>query len=579
MRRIGLVAAWAAFAGCLTLLSLEVFAAQAPTLASTATGAITFPTSCTEPAHAKFLRGAEALHSFWYPVALEEFREVTRFDPDCAMGYWGEAMAHNHPIWGDPQDTQAGRAVLAELARTAGPSSATERERRWIEAVRLLYGDEDKAHRDRAYAAAMERIHRDYPDDEEAALFYALALLGTARTDQDAGERIRMKAGAIASEVYRRHPNHPGAAHYVIHAYDDPEHAHKALDAARRYAGLAPDAPHALHMPSHIFLQLGMWDEAAASNEEAWTASRKWVRRRNLPASRLDFHSLHWLTYVYLQQGRYEEAEARLSAMRRAIEAAGVPNDDPRSLVFAALTYGQAAAAFLAETKRWAEADSLLSSRRGPAAETESSDLPERFRPYAALARIPATFARGMAAAATGSDEAQRAVSSLRRFRDRYQTSPEPSIARAAVVAGIQASLIEGQTHAAAGRREKAILLLRGAAEAETRMPPPSGPPAVIKPSHELLGEALLEADRPGEASAAFAVSLDRHPNRAASLLGAARAADERGDTPRVAGYYAALAEQWKRADDELPGLMEARSYGEKTPGSVAERSREDQLQ
>ncbi len=579
MRRIGRVAAWAAFAGCLTLLSPEGIQARASTLDTSATGSITFPTSCTEPAHTRFLRGVAALHSFWYPVALEEFREATRFDPDCAMGYWGEAMAHNHPIWGDPQDTQAGRAVLAELARIAGPSSATERERRWIEAVRLLYGDEDKAHRDRAYAAAMERIHRDYPADEEAALFYALALLGTARTDQDAGERIRMKAGAIASEVYRHHPNHPGAAHYVIHAYDDPEHAHKALDAARRYAGLAPDAPHALHMPSHIFLQLGMWDDAAASNEEAWAASRKWVRRRNLPTGRLDFHSLHWLTYVYLQQGRYEEAEARLSTMRRALAGMDARNDDPRSLVFASLTYGQAVAAFLAETKRWAEADSLLSSRRGPAAETESSDPPERFRPYAALARIPATFARGMAAAATGSDKAQPAVSSLRRFRDRYQTSPEPSVARAAAVAGIQASMIEGVTHAAAGRLEKAIHLLRGAAEAETRMPPPSGPPAVIKPSHELLGEALLRADRPGEASAAFAVSLDRHPNRAASLLGAARAADERGDTRRAAGYYAALAEQWKRADDELPGLMEARSYGEKRPGSVAERSREDQLQ
>lgn len=577
MSRIGRVAAWA-FAGCLALLSLEVFAAQAPTLASPATGAITFPTSCTESAHKKFLRGVEALHSFWYPVALEEFREAARFDPDCAMGYWGEAMAHTHPLWGDPQDTQAGRAVLAELARIAGPSSATERERRWIEAVRLLYGEEDQAHRDRAYAAAMERIHRDYPDDEEAALFYALALLGTARTEQGAGERIRMKAGAIASEVYRRHPNHPGAAHYVIHAYDDPEHAHQALDAARRYAGLAPDAPHALHMPSHIFLQLGMWDEAAASNEKAWAASQEWVRRRNLPAGRLDYHSLHWLTYVYLQQGRYEEAQARLSTMRRSLAGVDARNDDPRSLVFASLTYGQTAAAFLAETKRWTEADSLLSARSGPAAE-EPTELPERFRPYAALARMPETFARGMAAAATGSDEAQRAVSSLRRFRDRYETSPEPSIARAAVVAGIQAFLIEGRTQAAAGGLEKAIHLLRGAAEAESRMPPPSGPPAVITPSHELLGEALLRADRPGEAAAAFALSLDRHPNRAASLLGAARAADERGDARTAAGYYATLAVQWKRADDGLPALVEARSYGEKTPGSVAGGPREDGLQ
>jgi len=269
-------------------------------------GTVNFPTSCSQPAQARFLRGVAALHSFWYPVALDEFRESTKIEPDCMMGYWGEAMAHNHPIWGDPQETEAARKALEKIRDT--PKLAP-RERAWLQAVRVLYGEGDKSARDKAYAAAMEKIYRDHPDDAEAALFYALSLMGTVRPEDPAGTKIRLRAGAIASEVYKKNPDHPGAAHYVIHAYDDPEHAEMALDAARRYAEIAPEAPHALHMPSHIFLQLGMWPEAAASNEASWMASDKWVMQSKLPIGKRDYHSLHWLMYVYLQQGRYRKAK------------------------------------------------------------------------------------------------------------------------------------------------------------------------------------------------------------------------------------------------------------------------------
>jgi hypothetical protein len=187
------------------------------------------------------------------------------------MGYWGEAMAHNHPLWSDPQDTEAARRVLARL-----PAAPTPREQAYMDAVRVLYGEGEKPERDRAYATAMEAVSRAYPNDLETAAFYSLALLGRAygNASPDAGAprdpaalRIRMQAAAVAQEVFRREPDHPGAAHYILHAFDDPDHAILGLPAARRYAEIAPAAPHALHMPSHIFLQLGMWPEAAASNE------------------------------------------------------------------------------------------------------------------------------------------------------------------------------------------------------------------------------------------------------------------------------------------------------------------------
>jgi hypothetical protein len=217
-------------------------------------GTVAFPIAGSPQVQAHFLRGIAALHSFWYPVALDEFCAATRIDPDFIMGYWGEAMAYNHPLWGDPQDTEAARQVLTHIHDM---SKLTPRERTYVHAVRDLYGPGEKPARDQAYAAAMERLYQDYPDDLEAASFYALALLGTVvRPDDPTALRTRMRAAAIALEVYYKAPNHPCAAHYILHAFDDPDHAMLALPAARHYADIAPAAPHALHMPSHIFLQL-----------------------------------------------------------------------------------------------------------------------------------------------------------------------------------------------------------------------------------------------------------------------------------------------------------------------------------
>ena len=520
-------------------------------------GTVNFPTSCSQPAQARFLRGVAALHSFWYPVAIEEFRKSTKIEPDCMMGYWGEAMAHNHPIWGDPQETEAARKALEKIRDTP---KLTPRERAWLEAVRVLYGEGDKSARDRAYAAAMEKIYRDYTDDAEAALFYALSLMGTVRAEDPAGVQTRLRAGPIASEVYKKNPDHPGAAHYVIHAYDDPEHAEMALDAARRYAEIAPETPHALHMPSHIFLQLGLWPEAAASNEASWAASEKWVKRRNLPISQRDYHSLYWLMYVYLQQGRYGKAEEQLAVMRKSL--AGFPKDDPRNLMFGTFTHAQMAATFVTETEKWDAAEQLLGQQTKVGdAKDQIVNVPDQFKAYIVVAQIPVIFARGMAAAVKGSADAQKSMAELRTIRERNGNEPAALVAQIVKMTEIQELEISAVYNSSKGGFDEAVKIMRRSAALEAAMPPPLGPPGVIKPAHELFGEILLRAKLPKEAAEQFATSLRQHKNRARSLLGAARAAAQSGDKKGAAKAYAQFSQQWRQAGAQAPELREAQDY------------------
>src|SRR4029079_19812720 len=312
-------------------------------------GRVEFPTSGSPQAQQHFIRGLAALHSFWYEEAIEAFRESTKVDPDFAMGYWGEAMTYNHPLWSE-QDIAAARQVLAKIKET---SKLTERERAYIAAVRLLYGEGEKPARDSAYSAQMEKVYRAYPEDLDAAAFYSLSLLGRAGGAK--GYRLQAKAGAIALEVYQKNPNHPGAAHYIIHAFDDPDHAILALPAARRYASIAPEAHHARHMPAHIFLQLGMWPEAAASNASAWETSDAWMKRKNLSPNVRDYHSLHWLLYVYLQQGRYRKAEELLSLMKKTMT--DTTYDNKLRPGYYQNNYASMAAAFVVETERWEAAN------------------------------------------------------------------------------------------------------------------------------------------------------------------------------------------------------------------------------
>jgi tetratricopeptide (TPR) repeat protein len=507
-------------------------------------GKVEFQTSGSPAAQAEFLRGLAALHSFWYEEALEAFRAATRTDPEFMMGYWGEAMAHNHPLWGE-QDTAAARSVVAKIKETAKLSA---RERAYLNAVKLLYGEGDKRARDSAYSAAMEKTYTDYGDDLDAAAFYSLSLLGIVRPE-DKGYRLQARAGAIALDVYQQNPNHPGAAHYIIHAFDDPEHAIIALPAARRYAGIAPAAHHARHMPAHIFLQLGMWPEAAASNESAWEASDEWMKRKNLSPSVRDYHSLHWLLYVYLQQGRYRKAEELLSMMKKTMSETIYENKLRPG--YYENNYANMAAAFIVETERWDLASTLF-----PAS-----------APAGATGEAMGSHSHGAAPVTTDatlrtSDRGQRLPQFVRGLAGAWKGALNTGSASE----GAKISELEIFAVAAAskGDHDQAAKLMKQAVEREEQLGPPTGPPSLIKPAHELFGELLIRAGKPEQAAEQFRAALLRQPNRARSLLGSARAAAKRGDRSAAEATYQKLLSQWQQADADLPELKEAREYSKK---------------
>jgi len=516
-------------------------------------GEVRFPTSArSEEAEAHFLRGVAALHSFSYDLALDEFRKSIEIEPDFVMGYWGEAMAYNQPVWGK-QDTESARKVLARIQDTP---SLTSRERAYWQAVKLLYGGGDKLARDRGYAAAMEKIYREYPDDLEAASFYALALLGSVRSDDPAGLRTRMQAGAIALEVARKEPNHSGATHYILHAFDDPDHAILALPAARRYADIAPEAPHALHMPAHIFLQLGMWPEAASTQETLW------VQQKNLPIGQRDYHNLYWLLYVYLQQGRYRQAEELLTLMQKSLVEG--PREDRFFLGYGTFMYSSIVAAFVVETARWDLATQLVDPLQKDAAPFIEA-VESNPGPYQALAKYVQSlwiFTRGMAAAQRNSPDTQKSIEALQAMAQ--QASPEElpgvglSLSKALEIQRLEIAAIAS---ASKGRLDEAIKSMVQATAMEESVPPLPGPPPLIKPSHELLGEILLQADRPADAEKQFETALLRQTSRARSLLGAARAAARQGDRENAVSLYAKFLSQWQQSDSGLPEAQEAQTY------------------
>jgi tetratricopeptide (TPR) repeat protein len=497
-------------------------------------GRVEFPTSGSPQAQAHFLRGLAALHSFWYEEALEAFRESTKGDPDFMMGYWGEAMTYNHPLWSE-QDPAAARLVLAKIKDTP---KLTARERAYLDAVKVLYGDGDKRARDTAYSAAMEKIYRAYPDDLDAAAFYSLSLLGLT-SPSDKSYRLHAQAGAIALEVYQKNPNHPGAAHYIIHAFDDPEHAILALPAARRYATIAPEAHHARHMPSHIFLQLGMWPEAAASNEAAWESSDAWMKRKNLSLSVRDYHSLHWLMYAYLQQGRYKKAEELLGLMKKAMSESTY--DNKLRPGYYENNWANMAASFIVETESWDRVMELFPPGKPGTEQTGTN---------------------GQHGASHGATvRTSMASQNLPRFIFGLAMAMKAGIIEAHSLTSVNDLEVQALSFSMQKNHAAAIDLMKKATALEEERGAPYGPPTLIKPSHELFGEILLRAGQPKEAIEKFQVALLRQPNRARSLLGLARAFAQSGDTATAKTTYTKLLDQWKDADANLPELREARDY------------------
>jgi tetratricopeptide (TPR) repeat protein len=508
-------------------------------------GTVQFVASGAAEAQPHFQRGIAALHSFWYAEAHEALQRAVTIDPAFAMAWWGIAMTYRRPYLSGSDDAEGRRA----LDRIGDTSRLTRREAAYIDALRSYFNAPPSADRTVAYAAAMQAIHREFPQDSEAAAFFALSLLGYAWST-DEGLARQERAAAVAFEVYERNPAHPGAAHYIIHSFDHPALAPRGLEAARQYSRIAPDAPHALHMPSHIFLQLGMWTEAADSNQAGWAASEKWVKRERLSPAQRDYHNLHWWIYACLQQGRYEKAAELLEDFRRMQDEIGPEN---RHFL------EDAVAAYIVETRQWERADRLFGfvtrsttpdGVRG-ARRSEICGLPGTGDEVSEGTDVP-TFIRALAAAACGSPDAARHSEALRRAA---------TGSRQVKFWAVRSLAVSGMLHAHAGDFETADAHLRRATGIEETFPRPPGPPSSIKPPHELHGEVLLAAGQPGAALVQFNRALTRHPNRALAMLGRARAEAATDQPAAAASTYRLFLESWRSADPGRPELAEARDF------------------
>jgi len=534
----------------LVLAAAAIVVAGVAHAASADLGAIRFPNSGAPEAQETFTRAVLLLHSFEYADAREAFREAQRVDPDFALAYWGEAMTYNHPLWRE-QDREAALEALAKLGPTAAARldrAPTARERGYLSAVEALYGEGDKLARDVAYSEAMGEVAERYPDDLEARAFHALSILGTAQGIRDFG--VYMRAGAVAEEVFAANPRHPGAAHYMIHSYDDPVHAPLGLRPARVYAEIAPAASHAQHMISHIYVALGQWAESVDANVRAFDVSVERQSTKGLDVDALNYHALQWLEYSYLQLGRYDDAKARLEMMTRYARDSGSPQ---------ALWYHAAMrAAWIVET----------GGREAPAAirsdDTQvSAAAADLFATgYAALLAGDRAAAEA-AAAAIGSRRATAAAGHLCGQTGGATDTSKNDLVVAEVLRSSLRALIERDR----GNTEEALALLDEATATEEAMPLDFGPPIVVKPSNELYGEVLLGLGRPQEARAQFEKALARAPRRSLSLAGLARAAQAAGDSSTVAKACAELNDVYARADKSV---ARPEACGARTAGTVS---------
>jgi tetratricopeptide (TPR) repeat protein len=485
-------------ASALVVVVLGVHAAgQAPPKTMTGElGTINFPTSAAAAAQTPFLVGVKALDHFEFDIADEAFQQVQKADPGFALGYWGEAMSFNHPLWAQ-QDLPAARRVLERLAPTAAARAAKApagKERDLMEAVEVLFGAGDKLARDIAYSEAMGRMHAKYPADDEIACFYALSLLGTARPG-DKTTRNAMRAAAIVQDIFERHPQHPGAAHYIIHAFDDPDHAILALKAARAYSKIAPAAAHALHMPSHIFVQLGMWDDVVASNVVAYKAANDLAEAKNLPRGREDFHTLSWLQYAYLQQGKFDEAAKSVAVAKAVADRFNQPNVRDG--------YAGMLARQIVESEKWEK----LPLASGPVRDGGAPG-------YDGNAAY--VFAAGFSAAHLNDLEtANRALEILTAMQKQAESGSNAY--RAKPIAVMAKEVASGIAHIQHNTAD-AERLLKEAIAIEATLDAPSGPPEPIKPSFELYGQFLRAVGRAKEAEPQFQQALLRMPNRRISV-------------------------------------------------------------
>jgi tetratricopeptide (TPR) repeat protein len=507
-------------------------------------GKIIFPNSGSPAAQADFIRGVAWLHSFGYEEAIDAFRAAQKIDRGFALAYWGEAMAFNQPLWFH-EDTARGRAALMKLAPTPSGRAAkapTPREQMYLAATEALYGTGSKAARDQAYLTAMATLAAKFPEDDEARAFHALAILATLPRG-DASLPLRRTAGALVEAVFARNPQHPGAAHYVLHAYDHPALAARGLPAARAYAKIAPAASHALHMPAHAFVQLGLWDEAAASDQASWDASIAWATRKGLTIAMRDYHSLGWLQYEWTQQGRFSKAREALQIVDRALEVVGSTG----------LTGGHHDRD--SEIGRGSGPDALRNDRGSMRARyIVESERWHEMTGATTFDNVDELFALGISAVKLRNLDL---AGSVIRDLQKLTSAGESDLRQQALV---MFDALGGLIMMARGQPQEAFKALEIANASQAKMPKPIGRPYPIKGADELYGEVLLQAGRPKEALVWFERALARTPNRSRAVLGLARAAQKAGDAVKSRRAYAQFLVNWRLADPGLPEIKEAQA-------------------
>jgi tetratricopeptide (TPR) repeat protein len=518
-------------------------------------GNVHFPITAPAPEQAEFDRGVALLHSFFYEEARRIFTQIAARDPSDGMAQWGIAMTWWHPIWTPPTpEEMAAGSAAAEKALALG--AATDRERGYIEAIGTYYRTSDTAPTGpvgqgchgpvgpvagvAAYAHAMHALFERYPDDFETQTFYALAVLAVGyATPLDATRSRQLEAAGILERLWRLNPNHPGVAHYLIHCYDYPELAARALPAARAYAAIAPWVPHALHMPSHIFTRLGMWDEAIASNLASAQAARAYAAQMHRQATESEeLHGSDYLVYSYLQQARDREADVVWTFIR-SVRQTNPPLDFAAAYALAAIP-----ARCALERQDWRVA-----------AELSMADLPH-WKRYPFLVATT-EYAHAMGRVRLGDRNGARTALQRMRELDAQTTDPRFNYFRSQLET--QTAAVGAWIDLAEGGQAKAVDELQALADAEDRLGKNPVSPGTLLPIREQLGDVLLSLNRPTEAREAFEASLRLYPNRFRALSGAAAAASAAGDTVAVQRYNEQLRTLTAKSEGARPEVSHLR--------------------
>lgn len=497
-------------------------------------GTVHFATSCNETAQRRFDRAMRYQHSFWYRQAKEIFDDVAKADPECGMAYWGIALTLlNNPHAATPASNLP--LGLAAIQKAKAVGAKTPRERDYIDALSVMYIDYDKidhASRVQAYLLAMEALAARYPDDDEAQIAYAITL-NVAASPADKTYANQLKGAAILEPIFKRQPQHPGVAHYLIHLYDYPPIAEKGLDAAMRYAKIAPAAPHAQHMPSHIFTRVGYWKESIAANQ----ASVRAAKADKAAADQL--HGQDYMVYAYLQLGQDKNARAVIDDMLQAANTRA----DERGASFA---LAASPARYMVERGDWQGAAAL-------------EVKPSNFAFVAAITH----FARALGAARAGKPEAAKAdIAKLAELRDKLSAAKDTYWAEQV---DIQRQVASAWVLYAEGRYDEALKAMAAAADAEDKTEKSPVTPGPLAPARELYGAMLLERGMAKDALAAYGATLKKEPRRLGATLGAAKAAEALGDMTAARTHYAAAVALTEEADPVRPDIAAARAFVAKT--------------